>query len=133
MRENRKLNKPKTEEERRLQTTIHNLQDASQINEIPRKIRVHRMLNVPYLEYQLGISGELLNDLDGNQQEIMRQINKKSGTIVREDGFMCVGYNVDFMFSQAQLMLTLLCDAGTKCMATLNYGESELIFGRGTK
>lgn len=133
LRENRKLNKPQTEEERRLQTTIHNLQNASQINEIPRKIRVHRMLNVPYLEYQLGISGELLNDLDGNQQEIMRQINKKSGTIVREDGFMCVGYNVDFMFSQAQLMLTLLCDAGTKCMATLNYGESELIFGRGTK
>ncbi len=133
LREKRKLSKPQTEEEGRLQTTIHNLQNASQINEIPRKIRVHRMLNVPYLEYQLGISGELLNNLDRNQQEIMRQINKKSGTIVREDGFMCVGYNVDFMFSQAQLMLTLLCDAGTKCMATLNYGESELIFGRGTK
>ncbi len=133
LRQNRKLRKPQTEKEKRMQTTIRNLQNASQINEIPRKIRAHRMLNTPYLQYQLGISEELLGSLDRNQQEIMRQINKKAGTIIREDGFMCVGYNVDFMFAQAPLMLTLLCDAGTKCMATLNYGESELIFGRGTK
>ena len=133
LRQNRKQEKPQTEKEKRMQATIHNLQKATQINKMPRKIRVHRMLNVPYLQYQLGIPENLVYDLDGNQQEVMRLINKKSGTIIREDGFMCVGYNVDFMFSQAPIMLTLLCDAGTKCMATLNYGESELIFGRGTK
>lgn len=133
LRDNPKMRIARTKREKKMKTTITNLQKATQLNEIPRKIRVHRMVATPYLQHQLGIREDLVHNLSGNQQEVMKQINKKSGTIIREDGFMCVGYNVDTQFSQMEIMLTLLCDAGTKCMATLNYAESELIFGKGTK
>lgn len=132
LRKNPKFLKTSAKKDTKTQTTIRNLQNASQINEIPRKIRVHRMLDGYYLQNQLGIKIPV-SDIKKRQQEVMKEINKKSGTIIREDGFMSVGYHVDNLFANYPIMLTLLCDAGTKCMATLNYAESELIFGSGTK
>ena len=43
---------------------------------------------------------------------------------------MSVGYQMDHCFDYCPIMLTILADKGTKCMATINQKEGELILSR---
>ena len=108
--------------------TIGLLDQAADGGVLPQKTRLHRMVNAPYLQHCLGIN--LVDESIG--PDAVAKINKMAGTIITDSGFMCTGYAVDLQFSNAPIMLTLLCDEGTPAFITGNHAESEIILGRNT-
>ena len=101
--------------------TIDTLSAAAKVNVITKKTRLIRLLTGDYLKYVFGLNKEIGLD------DAASAINKSTGKIITDQGFMCVGYKADYIFASYPIMLTLLCDPGTNCFATKNKKESELI------
>ncbi len=110
---------------------IDALDEATTKNELPRDCRLVRMVDGKFLQYAL----KLTDTVDGKEEtgsadDLVAKINNMHGTIVKDDGFMSVGHRMDHVFDYCPIMLTILADKGTKCMATVNQKEGELILGR---
>ena len=96
---------------------------------LPGKARLHRMLNVSYLNNTLGIpteGGEAL------PRGAVRRINMQAGKIVMESGFMRTSFAADKTRADLPILLTLLCDEGTPVLPTGNMAQGEMLLGRGT-
>lgn len=111
-------------------TTISTLDQAAAGTPLPEKTRLHRLLNAPYLQYVFGMdspsSGLTVSP------EAAQVVNKQAGKIVTDSNFMCTGFAADTMFLSNPIMLTLLCDEGTRVFPTGNLAEGEIILGRNT-
>jgi hypothetical protein len=109
--------------------TVKTLDQASCSAKMTQKARFHRMLSSEYLQYALKLDSVVSRQVSAKNAA---DVNKMTGTVITDDGFMCVGYLVDLVFSDAPVMLTLLADVGTPVFPTDNHAESEMIFGRNT-
>lgn len=109
--------------------TIHYMDEAANATQLPQKTRLHRMVTAPYMHYNLGIS---LKEDRSIPAGTAAKVNAQAGKIITDSNFMCTGYVVDSMFSTYPIMLTMLCDEGTKVFSTYNLAEGEITFGRNT-
>ena len=96
---------------------------------LPGKARLHRMLNVSYLNNTLGIPTEGGEELP---RGAVRRINMQAGKIVMESGFMRTSFAADKTRADLPILLTLLCDEGTPVLPTGNMAQGEMLLGRGT-
>ena len=120
----------KAEEEK----TIAVMDKATTVNTLPQDTMLFRMVGGDFLQYALGMKETTVGKTDaGSADELVNEINKKAGTVIRDTSFMSVGFKVDQPFTRFPVMLTILADKGTKCMVTDNINESEIIFGRNTR
>lgn len=110
--------------------TIGMLNEATKTNRLSHKARFYRLLGAPYLQYALGL--ENFVEANGFAKGTVQAINAMAGKVITDAGFMCVGHQMDLMFSTSPVVLTLLCDEGMPLMATSNFGEGEFIFPRNT-
>ena len=110
--------------------TIGLMDQATAQNRLPHKARFYRVLTPGYLQYALGLK----ESEDGNAygSGTVQAINAMAGKVITDAGYMCVGHQLDTVFSYHPIMLTLLCDEGMPVMATTNYDEGELVFPRNT-
>ena len=145
-----------------LDETISELDKATKVNELPEDTRLFRFVDGSFLEYALGMETNplkaekldnpvglddsvSLDDIDdtlevfgkyndpGSADNLINEINSKSGTVVRDAGFMSTGYKADRGFLMNPICLTILADKGTKCFVTSHEDESEIILPRNTK
>lgn len=87
-----------------------------------KKMSVTRFVTDDYLTSTFG--GDTLSD-------ILQNI----GTVITEKQFLSTSANeaINVFSEKRQCKLKMYVDEGTVCFPTLNYGESEIIFPRGTK
>ena len=112
---------------------IDDTTNATGENELTEKHRLFRMVSDAYLQNALHI------DTKQSIVEQVKAINKASGTVVQDKGFMSTGFKVDEHFFAGEgnhnlpIMLTLLTEKGQKCFVTANVIEGEVILPPGTK
>lgn len=109
--------------------TISLLNKATVSSKLPKKTRLHRMVNISYLDYCLGIK----DYLKISPTKLLSKVNKQTGKVITTRDFMSTGYRVDTIFSGNPVMLTLLCDEGTSIFPTENHLESEIVLPRNTR
>lgn len=131
----------KMDEQSKTLRTMSILDDATREQAIPRKARLHRMVNFPFLQGAMGIDVSKTAAVNPNSSNgstvslntnLVSAINQQAGRVLTDTGYMSVGYLMDVQFGNSPVMLTLLADEGTPAMFTQNTAESELVLPRGT-
>ncbi|MCL2633370.1 MAG: hypothetical protein FWD34_02525 [Oscillospiraceae bacterium] len=130
LRANGNLDGFKIEEEQ--EKLIGFMDEACISDTLTEKTRLFRMVKSDYLLHAMGIKVDL-NKLGEGNEEMVDQINKKAGTILQDDAYMSAGYRIDICFRDHPVMITMLCDEGTRLFRTDNYKETEVIFQRNTR
>ena len=119
-----------------IEEVANDIDNAAKLNVLPENTRLFRMLDQDILHKIFGLDKNTTLDdktSPGSMDDIVKSINGKAGTVLKDVSVMSTAYRVDMLFSSRPVMLTLLADKGTKCFATMNLREAELLFPKNTR